>query len=490
MAKYKPDYGSAAVCFIILYFAFQTVFVTVFSQGAGLDDAELASNISYWNWGYGGSQPPLYTWIAYGVEQVFGLHFYLLQVIKFGLLATTFLGVYLGLRLLDVRPVVAGASMLAMFLLPQIGWESQRALTHSIMGTAGSAYSFAAFCLFIRKPSFFRAIILGLASATAILGKYNGTLFLVALFCGTALTPEFRNALKNRYFPLAIVTTCAAIAPAFIYMFAHPASVVARANKLAMGKTGNFFSDRLSGLADFFVASLGFVSVALILALILAGLHSFSNSKVSQLTTREENRAEHLIYHILLFGILLVLALVLVLGITNVKDRWLQPLLFLAPAYFTLVLSRLCYSLKYVRAFGLIGAIAALVVPFILYINIATAYNRFDPPEQLFDYKKLDRALRTEGPFKMVFARHPQLPGNLRLIDPTLTTLHVGSPSVSEKLETPLMVLWPGNGKLPEDLRDALIAAGLPVVGKTGEVEVGFIGGSDVKRIVSYLYLP
>ncbi|AQT47668.1 ArnT family glycosyltransferase [Bartonella choladocola] len=490
MAKNKPDYGVIAVCFIIFYFAFEALFVSVISQGAGLDDAELASNISFWNWGYGGSQPPLYTWIAFAVEQLFGLHFYLLQIIKFGLLATTFLSVYLALRLLDVRPVVAGASMLAMFLLPQIGWESQRALTHSIIGTAGAAYTFLAFCFFCRKPSFGRAILLGLACATAILGKYNGALFLIALFGGTALTRDFRSALKNRYFPLAIVVALIAIAPATIYMSAHPASVVARANKLAMGKTGGFFTDRLTGLADFFTASLGFVSIALIIALILAGLHSFSNSKVSRLTTRDENKAEHLIYHILLFGILLVVALVLVLGITNVKDRWLQPLLFLAPAYFAIVLSRLCYSLKYVRAFGVIGAIAGLVVPFVLYLNIATAYNRFAPPEQLFDYKTLDRTLRAEGPFVMVFARHPQLPGNLRLLDPTLKTIHIGSPFVIERLKTPLMVLWTGNGKLPDDLRATLLKAGLPTTGKTGEVEIGFSGGSDVKRIVSYLYLP
>ena len=90
----------------------------------------------------------------------------------------------------------------------------------------------------------------------------------------------------------------------------------------------------------------------------------------------------------------------------------------------------------------------------------------------------------------MVFARHPQLPGNLRLLDPTLKTIHIGSPFVVERLETPLMVLWSGNGKLPDDLRNVLEKAGLPTEGKTGQIEISFVGGSDVKRIVSYLYLP
>lgn len=490
MAENKPNYGIVAVCFIIAYFAFEALFVSIISNGAGLDDAELASNISFWNWGYGGSQPPLYTWIAFGVEKLFGLHFFLLQFIKFGILASTFLAVYLGLRFLNVRSVVAGAAMLTLFLLPQIGWESQRALTHSIMGTAGSAYTFAFFCLFARKPSWTRAILLGLACATAILGKYNGVLFLLALFGGAAFTSGFRDVLKTRYFPAAIVTAIAAIAPAVSYMLAHPDSVVARANKLAMSKSGNFFTDRLTGLSDFFIAALGFISVALIIALILAGLQTFTNAKVSQLTTEDENRAEHLLFHILVFGVVLIIALVLVLGITNVKDRWLQPLLFLAPPYFTLILSRLGYSLKYVRAYGISGAAAALIVPFVLYINIATAYNRFDPPEQLLDYAKLDKTLRAKGTFDTVLSRRPQLPGNLRLLDPSIKTLHVSSPYVSQRLKRPLMVIWSGNEKLPDDLRSILVKAGMPVDGSIDQVELEFIGDSDVKRTISYLYIP
>ncbi|WP_297322358.1 glycosyltransferase family 39 protein [uncultured Bartonella sp.] len=490
MAENKPNYGVVAVCFIIGYFAFQALFVSVISKGAGLDDAELASNMSFWNWGYGGSQPPLYTWIAFGVEKLFGLHFFLLQIIKFGLLASTFLTVYAGLRLLSVRPVVAGAAMLALFLLPQIGWESQRALTHSIMGTAGSAYAFAFFCLFFRKPSWIKAILLGLACAAAILGKYNGILFLLALFCGAAFTAGIRDVLKTRYFAVGIITALAAIAPALFFMFAHPDSVVARANKLAMSKSGNFFVDRLTGVTDFFIAALGFISVALVVALILAGLQAFSNSRVSQLTTKDENKAENFLFHILASGVVIIIALVLVLGITNVKDRWLQPVLFLAPPYFTLILSRLGYSLKYVRAYGVIGAVTALIVPFVLYINIATAYNRYDPPEQLLDYAKLDRTLREKGAFTMVLSRRPQLPGNLRLLDPSIKTLHVSSPYVAEQLTRPLMVIWSGNEKLPDDLRDILLKAGLPTDGTVDQVELDFIGDSDVKRTISYLYIP
>lgn len=490
MAENKPNYGVVAVCFIIGYFAFQALFVSIISKGAGLDDAELASNMSFWNWGYGGSQPPLYTWIAFGVEKLLGLHFFLLQIIKFGFLASTFLAVYTGLRLLSVRPVVAGAAMLALFLLPQISWESQRALIHSVLGTAGSAWTFAAFCLFIRKPSWFAAILLGLASTSAILGKYNGGLFLLALFGGAACTKEIHSYFKNRYFPVAIATALITMAPALLFMLFHPNSIVARANKLAIGKSGNFFVDRFMGLTDFILAAFSFVSVALLISIILFGIHLLKKGLSFQGTTNNEKLAENFLFHILAFSLFLIVVAIIILGITNVKDRWLQPLLFLAPAYFALVLSRLCYSLKYVRAFGVSGAVCALIVPFVLYLNIATAYNRITPPEQLLDYAKLNKVLHKEGPFVMVLGQKPQLPGNLRLLDPTLKTLHSETPSASERLVRPLMVIWSGDKKLPTDLKDILSKANFKIEGQINHVQIGFCGKTDARRDIYYVYLP
>lgn len=500
MTRKKIHYDRFAVGFILVYFLFEMVYVSVISQGAGLDDAELASNVSFWSWGYGGSQPPLYTWIAYGLTQIFGLHLWLFQTIKFGLLGSTFLAVYAGLRLLNVRSVVAGAGMLAIFLLPQIGWESQRALTHSIMGTAGSAWTFAAFCLFIKKPSALKACLLGLACAAAILGKYNGTLFIIALFGGALLTEEIRPRLATRYTPMAIISALIVMSPALVFMYMNPAGVAARAKKFAVDKSGHFLLDRLWGLNELVLASLSFVSIALILVLILARLQAVSDAKAPQTVTRSEsdNLAEHFLSRVLLFGLGLVCLLIIISGVTNVKDRWLQPLLFLAPAYFAIMLAKYGKTLKYVREYGIISMCLALVVPCVLYISIATATDKLSLPEQLFDYPYLEKALHDKGPFVMVMSRHPQIPGNLRLLDPSLKTVHVGTPFVSKLLQRPLMIVWtsketlPENIRelLPEDIRKVLQDAGYPTDGQRGEIAVGYRGSTKVKRTVYYLYLP
>ncbi|MHC5306991.1 glycosyltransferase family 39 protein [Bartonella sp. LJL80] len=490
MTENQSRYGNAAICFILLYFAFEAVFVTYISGGAGLDDAELISNISFWNWGYGGSQPPLYTWFAYGLTQIFGVHLALYQFLKFSVLASTFLAVYAGLRCLNVKPTVAAAAMLAMFLLPQIGWESQRALTHSIMGTAGSAWTFAAFALFSRRQTWLRAILLGLACAAAILGKYNGGLFLLALVGGALLTAPIRPCLATRTFPVALLTAVAAMFPALFFMLMHPAGVTERANKLAVGKSGHFLFDRVSGLTDFAMAALSFCSLALLVILLFFGARALAKKNTLENAMQQDDLAVRFLSRILLFGICLIALLVVVLGITNVKDRWLQPLLFLAPAYFTLALARLPWSQKYVRAYGVVGACAGLIVPFALYINIATTFNRADPPEQLLDYASLENALRQQGPFEMILSRRPQLPGNLRLRDPSLKTLHADTPMASERLQKPLMVMWTGDEKLPDDLSRILSAAGFDTDGQIAHFDIGFKGDTDAKRRIYTLYLP
>ncbi len=81
-----------AVIFVLCYFfAFQAVLVTVVSNGAGLDDAEQLANIGYLDWGYGGSQPPLYTWITNLAASLLGTSMLTLQIVKFSLLASLFL---------------------------------------------------------------------------------------------------------------------------------------------------------------------------------------------------------------------------------------------------------------------------------------------------------------------------------------------------------------------------------------------------------------
>ena len=170
----KNTFGlPAAVLFVLCYFAFQAILVTFVSNGAGLDDAEQLANIGYLDWGYGGSQPPLYTWITNITASVLGTSMLTLQIVKFGVLASLFLSVFAAMRLLGFSRIVALASMLGLFLIPQIGWESQRALTHSVAGTAGCGRALLALAWHMRARHVGLEAVLGITMADGILGRFQ-----------------------------------------------------------------------------------------------------------------------------------------------------------------------------------------------------------------------------------------------------------------------------------------------------------------------------
>jgi len=461
------------VIFLILYFAFEACFVNFISLGAGLDDAELISNISFWNWGYGGSQPPLYTWIAYSLTQIFGLHFLLLQFLRFGILGSGFFAVYLGLRGLNIKPPPAIWGCLAVFLLPQISWESQRALIHSVLGTAGSAWSFAAFVWFVRRPSYGRALALGLAFTIAILGKYNGLIFVAALLASCVFLKPARRAFCSRYFSAAIISALIFMSPALIFMAWHPHGVMQRAVKFKAGD-GTVLSDILHGIGGLIQASFNFSAVILVLsALLIAIIWIRQRIFPLQEAVRGETEAEsdnaeiiknamRFIGVILLCGLGICLLIILLSGTTHVKDRWLQPVLFLLAPYMVLLLVRLDISGRAARIIGIISIIAACAVPPALYLNLY-ARGMKKTPVQNINYNALYDALSANGKIKTILAPDPYYAGNIRLLHPGIKTLFAETPFAEQRLARPLVLLWSERegAALPWNLRPVLDKAGI-----------------------------
>ncbi|ERM00808.1 hypothetical protein Q644_03965 [Brucella intermedia 229E] len=318
-----------AVIFVLCYFAFQAVLVTVVSNGAGLDDAEQLANIGYLDWGYGGSQPPLlYTWITNLAASLLGTSMLTLQIVKFSLLASLFLSVYGAMKLLGFSRMIASASMLGLFLIPQIGWESQRALTHSVAGTAGCGWAFLAFAWHMRARHAGSAAALGAAMAAALLGKFNASFFLIMLIVTGLLMPEYRRILLSRLSLVTVLAFAICFGPTATWMLAHKSSVMARASKFEIGASGNLLFDRLMGVESLIEAAFLFSILAIAIAGIIALIHwRKRTAPATSLTTGEK-----FLRLLILVGLVIVLVGVVATGANNVKDRWLQPVLFLTPA--------------------------------------------------------------------------------------------------------------------------------------------------------------
>ncbi|WP_420962815.1 ArnT family glycosyltransferase [Brucella sp. IR073] len=475
-----------ALLFVLVYFAFQAIFVAFISNGAGLDDAEQLANIGYLALGYGGSQPPLYTWISSLASAVLGTSLLTLQIVKFSLLASMFASVYGGMRLLGLPRNVAAAGMLGLFLIPQIGWESQRALTHSVAGTTGCAWAFLAFAWHMRARSPLSAGLFGLAMAAALLGKFNAGFFLVTLVLAALTIPAYRAALLSRQTFISIGVFALCLAPTGIWMLHHRNAVLARSGKFEIGATGNFLLDRLAGVARLIEVSFLFSILAVAVAVIVFLL--YRKKRAPLLSLPKPLPGDSFIPRLIMIGFVLVFVGVCLTGATNVKDRWLQPVLFLLPACLAWLLHRYRLTGPALRDFSIGSVIVACLVPPVLAFNLTYGGGPGDPPIGQLDYAQLYRQVREKGNFNVVLADKPQIAGNFRLYDPSLGVAYPEAPDAVTRIKKPLLVLWFSGAVPPQNVMDILNAAHIVLPqSQVTATELPYRTHPDIKRPVHYV---
>ncbi len=474
-----------ALVFVLFYFAFQVFFLTTISNGAGVDDAEQLAYVGALQWGYGGSQAPLYTWINSIAGDLLGISLFTIYLIKFCMLASLFVSVYFGARLLGLSKSVAAAGMIGIFLLPQIAWESQRTLTHSVGGTTGCAWAFLAFAWHMKSRSWISAALLGLGIAAGFLGKFNASFFLLALILAGFSIPAYRSVLLSCKSILTLIVFIAAITPTGLWTLAHIDNLLARSHKFEINEGGKFVTSRLHGEWKLFLNGILFSGVALVFFAL-----AWWRSRTEISTPQIWSDGEKFITRILLFALAAVFVAVLISGAAEVKDRWLQPVLFLSPLYLAMLLGRYIKSDLPLKRFAIVGTICGLIVIPGLAVNILYARDGKAPSIGQLDYARLFGITRSEGNYQTVVSDGAQLPGNLRLFDNSINPVHLEMPNATSRIHFPALFVWFGDEMNP-DVLSLLNGAGIaspPVDIK--HLDLTYKHYPDRSQRVSYFIIP
>jgi len=186
------------------------------------DEAEQAVLAQHFALGYG-TQPPLYTWLQMLFFAIFGTHLATLLFFKTTLLflLTVFFFLIAKETLLDEELAMLATASLAF--LPQIAWEGQRDLSHTVLATMmGAALLFSFFC-FYNKPSFGRSIIFGLCLGLGFLSKYNVVFLQAGFVLATLARPQARRLLlehKNHVKTIGLTAFCV-ILPHLVWLLLH-----------------------------------------------------------------------------------------------------------------------------------------------------------------------------------------------------------------------------------------------------------------------------
>ncbi len=476
---------SPGMLFISLYFTFQVFYLTGISNGAGVDDAEQLAYMGALQWGYGGSQPPLYTWINSLAGSLFGISLFTIYLVKFSMLASMFASIYFGARLLNISRAVAAAGMLGVFLLPQIAWESQRTLTHSVAGTAGCAWAFLTFAWYMKSRSWPAAAIFGIAIAAGLLGKFNAIFFMTALAAAALTIPEYRSVVLSRKSITTVVTFVLCSAPTSFWALTHTENLLARTHKFQVNEGGQFFSSRMHGIWRLLSNSILFSGVAIVcFGAIFAIAKPEKNSAKNVL-----GNGELLVIRTLVTAVLLVLLGVIFSGAAEVKDRWLQPVLFLAPLGLSIIIGQRVADERYLRNFALAGVFCALIVIPLLAVNRLYAREGNAPSIGQLDYAQLFNITRAEADYRSVVSIGPQLPGNLRLFDPSISPVHLEMPNAKLRLNRPALVVWFGKDPSP-NLVQFLTSIGANSAHNVRHISLKYKYYPDLTEDVSYFIAP
>ncbi len=322
-ALQRPAFAFPAA--LALYFLLHLLIRIGLSDSLELDEAEAVFHSQRLALGYG-SQPPLYNWLQWLFVSAFGLELFSLALLKNLLLLATYLCTwFLARPLIGVH--AATAASMSLILFPQIGWESQRDLTHSVLVTCLASATLWCYFALLRKPVRSRFAMLGLLVGLGLMAKYSFAIFAGGLAASSYLVKEHRAIVWNRRLLLGIAVAMAVVLPHGLWLLQHFETAAAGTlQKMAEGtRDDGYLHNVLRGAVSLSLATLAFAwLVALVYALA-------SRPWWRQVAFRP--RTPQARFFLCLYASFLALLLVVVLTgeVGKVKDRWLQPLLFSLP---------------------------------------------------------------------------------------------------------------------------------------------------------------
>lgn len=388
----EPDTRAGTVFLLTLaaYFLLQIVIRVSLIPSLDLDEAEQAFHFQQLRLGYG-TQPPLYSWLQWIMFSVLGVNLFALSALKNLLLFLTYFSMYRIARPL-IGTVGAIAVAASLILFPQIGWESQRDLTHSVLLTCLASLTLWCYFALLRRPDLPRYALLGLLIGLGLQSKYNFAVFATGLVCASLLTTEHRKIVWNRKAWVAIVIALLCMLPHGLWLLANfGATSNGTLEKMNAGaRNAGYLRNVASGFGSIFMAALAFITPLWL----IYGLACRRYWKQAFIDRRNSDARFFIFLYLAFFA--LVTAMALSGQVIKIKDRWMQPLLFSLPLAFFVALPVMTQHIVFRRiaqAAGFFALVILLALPLRGYLGPALG-----KPLEQYSYAQLSMDIARQFP--------------------------------------------------------------------------------------------
>lgn len=402
---------------VAAYFSLNALAQFVVSRTADLDQAEQLILSQTFQFGYS-AQMPLYTYIVQIIFSFTGPGLAPLLGLKAALLSLL-MGLFIALGVqfnFTIRQQLI--AVLGVVFIPQLIWESQRDLTHSVLATTIAAATLLQIIRTQRGPTTINYIVLGLSIGLGLISKYNYVIFLTALVLAVLSTPRFRLLLTNRRALAALLVVFIVTAPYIVWVISNYEIAVSDAHKLHANK-GNLFA----GFAHAALSALAFLTPLWILSTILIS----TPLKSKKLGTTETESGMFML-NLFISTIVVVVIFLMLTGAQQVKDRWYQPLLFYVPLIVAMFVKPTQAKLNWYLGLGVVFAVlVSIALP--ARTILAESFYMFGCPNVPYPSLMASISDSTWEP-EFIFAETNLLAGNSRPFYPN-AKIHVPAYSIN-----------------------------------------------------------
>ncbi|MEO1695357.1 MAG: glycosyltransferase family 39 protein [Pseudomonadota bacterium] len=191
--------------------------------------------------GYDGSQPPLFNWLLTVAVWVTGGDLVLaVSGVRFGLNFAAWALTYLLVVAITGKRVTGWIAVAVLQMMPQIVWQMQITLTHSVLVHTAAVASLTMLHMAWSTRAHSAYVGLGCALAAGILAKYSFLVPLALAAVAIASSSALRARLSASGLVVTAITALALVAPHGLWAFANWQSTAARLDRIQTAQNANF----------------------------------------------------------------------------------------------------------------------------------------------------------------------------------------------------------------------------------------------------------
>ncbi|MBX4977582.1 hypothetical protein HJB73_29730 [Rhizobium lentis] len=447
--------------FVLLagYFLLQVGVRLATSHSLDLDEAEQVFRSQWLAAGYG-PQPPFYNWLQYAVFQFTGVSLAALSVVKNLLLFISYLLYGLTARLILRDKALVAIATLGLLTIPQMVFEMQRDLTHTVAVFFSASIFFYGFIRSLKQPSFASYLIAGVGLGFGLLAKYNFAILPAAALIAALADARLRPRIFDRRLALTAVVALVITLPHLFWLKDNLDFATARTlEKMTASGNASYLMQVAMGASSLALAIVSFAGLTVAVFAVVFG-------RTLRLSLASQSEWTQLLERMMLVFAVGILLLIVFGGAAGIKDRWLVPMLFIVPLYLCLKIEAAgLESDKAFRRFMPVVAVIMIGVPATLYGSVASArfsghYERLNRP-----YASMLEILRKQAEPAAILAGDSLLAGNLRQDIAGVPVVSVDYPGFKPDLSArrPILLVWliahkGENEALPPDMAQWLQA--------------------------------